>query len=359
MNEKKDIYFHILDRELQETLETPLSESLIMRVLFVGLLITQNYYISYSHFCESSELYPNVNRVISFLQEQGAIQFLLADKNIYDFIEKRKLRYFYDKNRYPFYFNNYRKLYPCSPCIPRISSSTEYIRKGLNLLVNQDLRLKDFPAFNNQCLLEALDKHIPTNIDQALTIRAFVPAFSDKKIFKRKNDSILAKKQLEYTLSSLHSQSIIEETKATVFTDISGCEKYDFLALNSFYSFPIYEILLTPFLNFNTNDSIEFRNQLYSIVLFRDTPYFSTFCNDINSFISQVYQYELHSNSIDLNYKVWLNRFASDIKHIVYIANNGIEHSNIQVDTARRYLLRLQQVFQKYYLEGNNKVNHS
>lgn len=87
---QEGLFLHVLDRELQESLDCSLSELEIMNLIRIGLLAGKYVFASYSHVCESSQIYPRANLELCFLQEQGAVLFLLADGNIDDFFAKRE-----------------------------------------------------------------------------------------------------------------------------------------------------------------------------------------------------------------------------------------------------------------------------
>jgi len=142
--------------------------------------------VSYSHVCESSQIYPRANLELCFLQEQGAVLFLLADGNIDDFFAKREKRYSKDRQRYSFYFdkNQIKALYPRAQCIQRVSSSTEYIRQGLHYLLKGDLRVSRLPAAGDPQVLEVINQYLPqSESKQALTIHTFQKGFHNRKIF--------------------------------------------------------------------------------------------------------------------------------------------------------------------------------
>lgn len=178
------IYLHVLDRELQKTLDRPMSEELLLELMRISLLSVRQIYVSFSHICESSDQYPRVTSVLLGLQECGEIDFLLADREVGAFYAKRQKRYFFDKERYPFYFEKERMIQPSSDCIPKETSSTEYIRRRLYEVRDGDLRVRSLNAAKNPYIREMLESDFPDDPMIALTIRAFEQAFSDKKFSK-------------------------------------------------------------------------------------------------------------------------------------------------------------------------------
>lgn len=348
---KRDIYFHVLDRELQQTLATPLSENMILRLLRVGLLATQNLYISFSHLCESSQLYPNVTKYLLFLQERSAVAFLLADRELGAFYEKRQELYFFDKDRYPFYFQQNKIIRPVSPCLPRETSSTEFIRNSLIAIKHEDLRVRKLHAAKNPYVLELLEKHMPENPLQALTIHAFEPAFEDTRIFsydKQHETKARARQELTEALSYFHSEAILNETGTTIFTDIPSCEKYDILAYHPYYSFQIYELILSPLIDFvEVTDPVSYQKQLEDIIDFRNSDYFQFFCTTIYNIVCEIYQLQAANKS--LNYNIWYWTLCQKIKKVVYNVRKESSFQPFCIDNAILYIERLESALQSHF----------
>jgi len=360
---QKGLFLHVLDRELQESLDTPLSEALILDLIRIGVMSSKYVYVSYSHVCESSQIYPRVNSELSFLQENGVVLFLLADANLENFFAQREKRYFKDKKRYPFYFdsNQIRALRPHADCIPRMSSTTKYIRQGLTYLLCEDLRVRQLPAAKDPQVLEVIDRYLPPQESkQALTIHTFQKGFHDRKIFKRSENAAFAQHKLELTLTSLHGQSIIAETDSTIFTDIPGCQQYNTLGMAPYYSFPLYRIFLSPLLGHKEilNSPEAYHEQLKEIIQFRENPFFSHFSGMIYNLVQQVIGNKICSIDFKLPYELWLKQLCNQIEKIVYYAAGGETLDTITVDTAQTYLDRLKMSLQKTIFKGELNVNN-
>lgn len=360
---QKGLFLHVLDRELQESLDTPLSEALILDLIRIGVMSSKYVYVSYSHVCESSQIYPRVNSELSFLQENGVVLFLLADANLENFFAQREKRYFKDKKRYPFYFdsNQIRALRPHADCIPRMSSTTKYIRQGLTYLLCEDLRVRRLPAAKDPQVLEVIDRYLPPQESkQALTIHTFQKGFHDRKIFKRSENAAFAQHKLELTLTSLHGQSIIAETDSTIFTDIPGCQQYNTLGMAPYYSFPLYRIFLYPLLGHKEilNSPEAYHEQLKEIIQFRENPFFSHFSGMIYNLVQQVIDNKICSIDFKLPYELWLKQLCNQIEKIVYYAAGGETLDTITVDTAQAYLDRLKMSLQKTIFKGELNVNN-
>ena len=362
MRHQKGLFLHVLDRELQESLDSPLSEALVLDLIRIGVMSSRYVYVSYSHVCESSQIYPLANSELYFLQENGAVLFLLADTNLEDFFAQREKRYFNDKKRYPFYFdsNQIRALRPHADCIPRMSSTTEYIRQGLTYLVREDLRVRQLPAAKDPRVLEVIDQYLPPPTSkQALTIHTFKKGFHDRKIFKHSKDVAFAQQKLELTLTNLHGQSIIAETDSAIFTDIPGCQQYNTLGISPYYSFPLYRIILSPLLGDKEilSSPEAYHEQLKEITQFRKNPFFSHFCGMIHNLLQQVIDNKICSMDFRLPYEIWLKQLCDQIEEIVYYATNEETLSAITVDAAQAYLNRLKISLQKMLFKGELNVN--
>lgn len=362
MQYQKGLFLHVLDRELQESLDTPLSETLILDLIRMGVMSSKYVYVSYSHVCESSQIYPRANSEICFLQENGAVLFLLADANLENFFAQREKRYFNDKKRYPFYFdsNQIKALRPHAECIPRMSSTTEYIRQGLTYLLREDLRVRQLPVAKDPQVLEVINRYLPPqNSKQALTIHTFQKGFRDRKIFKRSENTSFAQHKLELTLTSLHGRSIISETDSTIFTDIPGCQEYNTLSIAPYYSFPLYRIFLSPF--FGTKEILSspeaYHDQLKEIIQFREDPFFGHFSGMIYNLVQQVMDNKICSTDFRLPYEIWLRQLCNQLEKIVYYATSGEPLDRITADTAQAYLNRLKMSLQKTIFKGELKVN--
>jgi nucleoside phosphorylase len=365
MNYHKGIVLHVLDRELQESLDNKLSEKMILDLIRIALMASKYIYVSYSHICESSPIYPQANSQLCFLQGEGAVFFLLADENINDFFAKREKRYYKDKKRYPFYFNpaQIKELFPHAECIPRKSSSTEYIRQGLFHLIHRDPRVSRLPAAKDHQVLEVISQYLPPKSSkQALTIHTFQKGFRDRKIFKRSENTAPAQHRLEVSLTRLHGQSIITETDSTIFTDIPGCQQYDALAIGTYYVFPLYRIFLSPLLGGQEilSNLEVYHNQLEEIIRFRQTPFFTYFSGMLYTIVQQVVESSVCSCDFGLPYDFWLKQLCNQIEKAVNNATDGemADPGLITVDTAEKYLARLKICLHKTFFKGELNVNN-
>lgn len=357
------IFLHVLDRELQESLDRPLPESEIMDLIRIGLLASKFVFASYSHVCESSQLYPRANAELCFLQEQGAVLFLLADENIDSFFAKREKRYFKDKGRYPFYFDRsqIKALLPRAECIQRTTSSTEYIRQGLCYLLKEDLRVSRLPAAGDPYVLEVIDQYLPSpNSKQALTAHTFQKGFQNRKIFKRFEDSAPAQRKLQATLTSLHGKSIIAETHSTIFTNIPGCQQYDGLGTGNYYSFPLYQAFLRPLLGNKAilKNIALYHKQLEEIVLFRENHFFSHFCGMIYTLVQQTIEHKNSSYDFMLPYDIWLKQLCSQVEEAVYYATGGKVFDSVTPEAAQAYLKQLKLALQRTIFKGGANVDN-
>lgn len=254
------------------------------------------------------------------MQELEEIDFLLADSELEAFYEKRQKRYFFDKDRYPFYFEKEQMIIPSTVCLPKKNSSTEYIRRRLNDVISEDIRVRNLDASKNPYVMEILTYHFPDDPMVALTIRAFDLAFGDQRIFKGENssnNSSKAKNDLKYALSFFHSSSILAELNAAIFTDIPGCQKYDLLALEPGYSYQIFEQILNPLIDsVKVHDAENYEKQLLEIVRFRNSPYFDEFCNRIYSLSFKIFIHDRGDGERDRNYAIWLRTVCRKLKDI-------------------------------------------
>jgi len=359
---QKGIFLHVLDRELQESLAAPLSEAAILDLIRISLMSSKYIYVSYSHVCESSQIYPHVDSELYFLQEQGAVLFLLADEDIDSFFAKREKRYFKDRQRYPFYFspNQIRALRPREACIPREGSSTEFIRQGLRALLREDVRVRLLPAAKDPQVLKVIERWLPQDPMQALTFHTFQRGFRDRKIFKRNEDSSSAQHNLKATLTSLHGKSIISETDSTIFTDIPGCRQYDTLGTDPYHSFPLYQALFHPLLGGKEilRNPEAYHKQLNEIVQFRQDAFFSYFSGTIYTLIQQIIGNNLGFYESIQSYHIWLTQLCDRIREIVYYAASGSVIDKLTVGTAQAYLDRLKTSLKEMFFRGGMNVRN-
>jgi len=363
MRYQKGIFIHVLDRELQESLDFPLTETMILDLIRIALMSSKDVYVSYSHICESSQIYPQANSELRFLQGEGAIFFLLADENIDSFFAQREKRYWKDKKRYPFYFNpaQIKALRPYMKCIPRMNSTTEYIRQGLCYLLQGDLRVSRLPAAGDSQALEVIRRYLPPqDSKQALTVHTFQKGFHDRKIFKRTENPAPVQHKLEATLTSLHGQSIIAETNTTIFTDIPGCQQYNALGVGTYYSFPLYRIFLKPLLGHKEilSDRDAYHRQLEEIIQFRENPFFSHFSGMIYTLVQQVIENKICSYNFISPYEIWLKQLCDQIDESVYCATDGKTFDCVTADAAQAYLTKLKMSLQNTLFKGDLNVNH-
>lgn len=362
MRYQKGLFLHVLDRELQESLDVPLSEAVILDLIRIGVMSSESVYVSYSHVCESSGIYPWADCELCFLQENGAVLFLLADENLDSFFAQREKRYSGDKKRYPFYFDQkqIQALRPRAQCVPRMNSTTEYIRQGLRCLLNGDLRIRSLPAVGDPQVLEVIARYLPPQQSkQALTIHAFQDGFSDRDIFGNSGDSAAAARKLKVTLTGLHGQSITTETNTAVFTDIPGCQPYNSLGGTSCYSYPLYRIFLSPLLGGGEilSDPEAYHRQLKELILFRENPFFSYFSRMMYTLVQEFIEGGTHLEDLKRPYDIWLRQLCGQAREIVCRAANGETADRVTADAAQIYLDRLKMSLRGVISKGGLHVN--
>lgn len=279
-----DIYLHFMDRQLQESLDAPMTEEEIIRIILLSLLMSNNIYVSFTHICATSLMYPNVNKIMNELQKNGTVSFLLSANSGIEYIYKSQERYKNNRKRYPFYFDEKTIINVPVDCIPRRLSSTEYIRNGLrNILIDENYK-------SNDIITKIIKTYMPQDQWEALTIDAFSRCFDDSSIFGNTNQlfRIKSRNDMRRLLNCLHHESLIQETGASIITNILKCQYYDRIDDESPYDFQIYNTLLTPFVFYN---QYTLKERIKMILDFRKSQYWDNTVKELYDIADSVRRY--------------------------------------------------------------------
>lgn len=223
------------------------------------------------------------------------------------------------------------------------------------------MRVSRLPAAGDPQVLEVINQYLPpSESKQALTIHTFQKGFHNRKIFRRGENSIPSQRKLKTTLTSLHGKSIITETQSTIFTDIPGCQQYDNLGIGSYYSYPLYKVLLRPLLGHKAilENFVMYHNQLEEIVQFRKNPFFNHFSGMIYTLVQQVVEIKNYSYDFMLPYDIWLKQVCNQVEEAVYCATGGNTYDMITADVAQSYLKQLKSALQKMIFKGELNVDN-
>lgn len=308
-----------MDRQLQESLDTPMTEKEIIQVIFLSLLMTNNIYASFTHICATSLMYPNVNKFINELQNSGMVSFLLAADSVIEFIYKSQERYKNNRKRYPFYYDEKAITNVPVDFIPRKLSSTEYIRNGLrNFLIDKNSKPNDI-------IIKIIKAYKPQDQWEALTIDAFSPCFDDSNIFGNTNQlfRIKSRNDMRRLLNCLHHKSLIQETGASIITNILKCQYYDRIDDKSPYDFQIYNTLLTPFVFGN---QCTLNDRIKMILDFRKSPYWNITVKELYDIVASIRRY-CNLQRENENIYIYKIRVLKDINQSCIKATNKVGRS--------------------------------
>lgn len=329
----QDIYLHFLDRQLQESLDVPMSENEVIYIIVLSLLMTENVYVSFSHICASSIMYPNVNRIINKLQEIGIVNYLLAANSGAEYIYKSQERYKNNKKRYPFYFEKEKIIKVPANFIPRRISSTEYIRDGLrNLVIDKNY-------CRNDVIVKIVKTYMPQDEWEALTIDAFDKCFNDSGVFGNTNQLFIRKNRddMRRLLTCLHHQSLLQETGASIITNVLKCQYYDKINKNSPYDFQIYSVLLSPFIS----QKMSLKDLIGEIINFRNLPYWKNTVKRLYNIAVSIQKW-CDSHCGKVNCYIYKKRFMGDINSICIKSASNIRRKfsdlPLYLETVKYYL---------------------
>lgn len=169
---------------------------------------------------------------------------------------------------------------------------------------------------------------------------------------------------MEYALSYFHSASTLAETGAAIFTDIPGCQRYDLLAGEVGYSYPVFKEILRPLLDkVDVNDIACYRNQIHAITALRNHVDFEKFCNRVYALSCRIFRCDRGDGERERRYGVWLKNICLKLKQITH--GMGEIRDSLTPESVLHYMDVLEQRIKEewygermpYMMETKKRVN--
>ena len=331
------VFLHFTDRELlKSTNINSTHENLLIDVLLCSLFMSKDIYISLAHFFEIGDMFPNLKIYLKNLYKYNEIKNILSARNEEEFLLKRQQIYFYDKDRYPFYFddkilNNFPDFH-----IAFEQSTSDYIEKELKLIVES--KSQKYGFLDDEIMFELLWKRLELDVDNAYTIKSFAGIFKEDPNLSQKGSlySTIVSNKVEMLMSVLHNTNYIQKTASNIIINIPLINKYDILDSYSKFDFRLYRTILDPLFKPLKHKSIE--ETVYSIIKLRNNNYFIEFIDDLYDFIyNLIYSYQLIFP--DAVYDIIINKIIYDIVKIKKIIDT--DRICLEIEQVYSYLHKL------------------
>ena len=246
-----------MDRELRESVNFSEGDLFCKRLLLYSLFMSDSIYSIITNGIENSIELPQTTKLLNKLLHLRIIQPLSRSFTVDEFIVDRQKLYKYDKERYPFYYNDVIDFYYPNDFILVSGSTTEYIRRNLHESHRIQEKLPDLD--NTARMLDYIVTKRLYHFDQTgLTINSFNTIFQElEKGGVSNNQKNILKQRMNRELISIYNRRYLDFSKANIIKNIPQLRVFDAMDIDSNYDYEIYDTILNPLFMRNSLDKIE------------------------------------------------------------------------------------------------------
>lgn len=240
------ILLHFLDRELRESVHFDQNDEYCKHILMCSLFMADSIFTVVTHGIENCIELPKTTNYLNQLSDLGIIEPLARCFSAAELVVDRQKLYEYDKERYPFYFENNFEFHFPDNFIPVMGSTTNFIKDSLENMHPVQNKLSKVTQ-QKELLDYVVTKRLERFDGLGLTISSFNSIFSE--LNKRGIEELRSKavkEQLNRELISFYNDRYIDLCKAHIIKSIPKIHIYDSIDPNGYFDYQIYSTILQP-----------------------------------------------------------------------------------------------------------------
>jgi nucleoside phosphorylase len=348
---KNPIYLHFLDRELRNSVKANLSDSDILDLIDIGLLLTtQTVYINNSLLWENVSEFPLAVNYLVELEKFKEVLFLSNHITLDEFVSSRQHLYEKDKLRYPMYFSDELENKPWGKnLIYMHDSTTELLETNLKKLFTPKTSI-ELPFVHTQFgltqpVLKTLENALTNRNGQAITFSLF------SSYLPESTDKLENHWTIRRLISLLYTKRYLNFLNGTILTGIQNIQFFDSLSsLPLFYDFVIHRYIFNK-LNLLLLNNSDIPKRHAHILAIKNHKLFEDLLIETRALIQGLFQHSIGTNGPATN--------AFLLKNLqkMFGTISSTPKTDI-VSSAFAYLLSINKQMTKYdkFKEGYNHV---
>jgi nucleoside phosphorylase len=240
--QERNIYLHVFDRELRNSLslKNKFDDLRVSNVVGISLLMSGlPVYVSFSHMYESLDDFPKTIHRLFECEKYGILRMLSNAKNPDEFIASRRHLYKFDAQRYTHYFTGNGTLWPNSLHLLN-NDTTAILRVNINKAIETSTSL-------NEGIKESTQIKLAINRKDAITFPFFKETLVNAYELSSITDYEFQKfsSDIRGVISAEYTRRYLNVFDGTIISGIPGFFAYDGLAKHKLMTnFPVYSMLL-------------------------------------------------------------------------------------------------------------------
>lgn len=235
-----NIYYHFFDRELRESVNSRITDEIILEVLCCSIFMTDElFYLPISNLYESSIDFPASLDYVRKMDQLGLIYPASSHSSREGFLLSRQEMYQHDKERYSMYFEE--KYIGWSSHLITLPDSTTKILK--NQFLGNEIIIPELASESRSRLREHVEETMHRLSGKAITSALFRPESLNDRLTDQEIRTSM--QYIRQKISEYYIKRYLDVMQGTIITGIPDIETYDYIAKSPFENnFKVYSFIL-------------------------------------------------------------------------------------------------------------------
>ncbi len=235
-----NIYYHFFDRELRESVNSRITDEIILEVLCCSIFMTDElFYLPISNLYESSIDFPSSLDYVRKMDQLGLIYPASSHSSREGFLLSRQEMYQHDKKRYPMYFEE--KYIGWSSHLIKLPNSTTKILQAEFL--DNEIIIPELETKSRNKLRGHIEEIMQKLSGRAITSALFRPECLNNMLTDQEIRTSI--QYIRQKISEYYIRRYLDVMKGTIITGIPDIEKYDYIAESpDENNFKVYSFIL-------------------------------------------------------------------------------------------------------------------